>query len=167
MFFFIDWKLPPPACPGTTGINIYIYIYIFIYIIYVSQYIHIEPAEHLIALSQVQGTGGPGFTTFLPTAATNTPEQTILSTVLQLKSIPSWSPSASSSKICPQREQVTMAWSQRSQDTPSTESGFSGLFKCFQIFKTTELQTMYQTSAKITIQQVGLYIFDTIARHHS
>ena len=20
MFFFIDWKLPPPACPGTTGI---------------------------------------------------------------------------------------------------------------------------------------------------
>ena len=19
MFFFIDWKLPPPACPGTTG----------------------------------------------------------------------------------------------------------------------------------------------------
>ena len=23
MFFFIDWKLPPPACPGTTGIMIY------------------------------------------------------------------------------------------------------------------------------------------------
>ena len=21
MFFFIDWKLPPPACPGTTGIS--------------------------------------------------------------------------------------------------------------------------------------------------
>ena len=21
MFFFIDWKLPPPACPGTTGIH--------------------------------------------------------------------------------------------------------------------------------------------------
>ena len=23
MFFFIDWKLPPPACPGTSGIFIY------------------------------------------------------------------------------------------------------------------------------------------------
>ena len=26
MFFFIDWKLPPPACPGTTG-NPYITLY--------------------------------------------------------------------------------------------------------------------------------------------
>ena len=52
MFFFIDWKLPPPACPGTTGIllfskssfvntmytvysicvyNICMYLYIYIY----------------------------------------------------------------------------------------------------------------------------------------
>ena len=34
MFFFIDWKLPPPACPGTTGIYflyiIYIYIHMFL-----------------------------------------------------------------------------------------------------------------------------------------
>ena len=30
MLFFIDWKLPPPACPGTTGI-IFTYMDVFFY----------------------------------------------------------------------------------------------------------------------------------------
>ena len=40
--FFIEWKLPPPACPGTTGIHIICYVYIlyiscFLFMIYVLQ----------------------------------------------------------------------------------------------------------------------------------
>ena len=29
MFFFMDWKLPPPACPGTTGIHVYLFAYTY------------------------------------------------------------------------------------------------------------------------------------------
>ena len=130
--------------------------------------IHIEPAKHLTALSQkTASTEGPGFTTFLPTIATNTPEfahpkhpgfavlqmSTIFLSILGLQA-----------HLLRKYAHIVSKWPWPGHGF-TTRSTFNWILSGWNMLldpRNYGDTNKYQTWAKINIEKVGLYMF----KHH-